>query len=120
MYALFWLNMKLKLSCIYRSKRLKKLDSYINLTLKNVTDSVIHRNAYFAAPENVFLCMLPDDRRELALLRIVKARAGNEGGIRKYLFPSIHFGVTGILIRFNDMMLNLQNLLRRCIFLITN
>ena len=47
-------------------------------TLKAVVDPVIERNAYFAHPENILLCMLGDERkfiRELAMRRILKARS---------------------------------------------
>ena len=55
---------------------------------KKIVDPVIHRNAYFAHPENLLLDMMTDHRqqiRELGLRRVMKARAAvPRGHIRRF------------------------------------
>lgn len=85
-YAPVWFNIKLKPSCTYGSKHLFNLISYsryLSDDLKNVIDPIIQRNGYFAAPENLRLSMLCDERkiqRELGLRRVLKARTESRGG----------------------------------------
>ena len=52
-------------------------------SLRNQIDRIIQRNAYFAHPENILLCMLTDKRqhiRDFALRSILKARNATEKG----------------------------------------
>ena len=57
-----------------------------------IVDLVIHRNAYFAHPENLLLAMMTDHRphiQELGLRRVMKARAAHPSGqIRKFKVPA--------------------------------
>ena len=53
---------------------------YLSPKHKKIADPVIHRNAYFAHPENLLLAMMTDHRphiRELGLRRVMKARAAD-------------------------------------------
>jgi len=63
--------------------------------LKAIVDPVIQRNSYFAHPENLLLSMMTDDGphiRELALLRILKAREQpKRKGVRQFTMPPINF-----------------------------
>lgn len=92
-----WFNIKLKPSCTYGSKHLFNLISYsrsLSDDLKNVIDPIIQRNGYFAAPENLLLSMLCDERkiqRELGLRHFLIARTESRGGVRKFEVPKINF-----------------------------
>jgi hypothetical protein len=96
-YVPVWFNIKLKPSCTYGSKHLFNLISYsryLSDDLKNVIDPIIQRNGYFAAPENLLLSMLCDERkiqRELGLRRVLKARTERRDGVRKFKVPKINF-----------------------------
>lgn len=57
--------------------------------------AAIQRNAYFAHPENLLLCMVVDSRRhirELAIRRILKARNSKKHNhVRIFKIPEINF-----------------------------
>ena len=60
-YALVWFNSYLKLFCTYGVRQLFNFISYsryLSDDLKNIIDSNIQRNWYFAAPENFLLSVL--------------------------------------------------------------
>ena len=65
---------------------------YLSPEHKKIVDPVIHRNAYFAHPENRLLAMMTDHRphiRELGLRRVMKARAADPSGqIRMFKVPA--------------------------------
>src|SRR6218665_164222 len=65
---------------------------YLSPKHKKIVDPVIHRNAYFAHPENLLLAIMTDHRphiRELGLRRVIKARAANHSGqIRRFKVPA--------------------------------
>jgi len=65
---------------------------------EGIVDPVIQRNSYFAHPKNLLLSMMTDDRphiRELALLRILKAREQpKRKGVRQFTMPPINFDCT--------------------------
>lgn len=65
---------------------------YLSAKHKKIVDPVIHRNAYFAHPENLFQAMMTDHRphiRELGLRRVMKARAADTSGqIRRFKVPA--------------------------------
>ncbi|GBM65236.1 hypothetical protein AVEN_114777-1 [Araneus ventricosus] len=63
---------------------------------RDIIEPVISRNAYFAAPENMPLAMLADERchiRSLAARRIIKASEINPDGncVRRFVTPAINF-----------------------------
>ncbi|GBM19798.1 hypothetical protein AVEN_208667-1 [Araneus ventricosus] len=65
----------------------------------DIIEPVISRNCYFAAPENMFLAMLTDERchiRTLAVRRIMKAREIGPvyNCVRRFLIPAVNFRVT--------------------------
>ena len=56
---------------------------YLSPKHKRIVDPVIHRNAYFAHPENLLLAMMTDHRphiRELGLQRVMKVRVAHHSG----------------------------------------
>src|SRR6218665_3506865 len=65
---------------------------YLSPKPKRIVDPVIHRNAYFAHPENLLLAMMTNHRqhiRELGLRRVMKARAAHHSGqIRRFKVPA--------------------------------
>jgi len=65
---------------------------------EGIVDPIIQRNSYFAHPKNLLLSMMTDDRphiRELALLRILKAREQpKRNGVRQFTMPPINFDCT--------------------------
>jgi hypothetical protein len=96
-YAPMWFSIKTNSSCKDAARHLWKL---IRLSrslpddVKTVIDPVIQRNAYAAHPENLMLSLLSDDRphvRELALRRVLKARAVRSPGVRKFDIPALDF-----------------------------
>lgn len=71
-----------------------KFSRYLCEEHRNIVDRVIQRNAYYAHPENVLICMLNDERkhiRELALRRLLQARQGNKDSLRKFVIPKLNF-----------------------------
>lgn len=96
-YAPIWFHIKLEPSCENGAKhfwRLVKLSRYLCEQHLKIIDPVIQRNAYYAHPENVLLCMLNDERkhvRELGLRRLLKARSEDKDDIRKFVVPKINF-----------------------------
>lgn len=68
----------------------------MRMTEKSV-DAAIQRNAYFAHPENVLLCMVADSRqhiRGLALRRILKVRSAkknDKAAVTVFKLPSLNF-----------------------------
>ena len=58
---------------------------YLSPKHKRIVDPVIHRNAYFAHPENMLLAIMT----ELGLRRVMKARAAHHSGkIRRFKVPA--------------------------------
>jgi hypothetical protein len=99
-YGPMWFEIKTNPSCINGSihvfKTIQK-SRYLPQNLKAVVDPVIQRNAYFAHPENILLCMFGDDReviRELGYRRIVKARSSKHKTIRQFVIPPLNFEAT--------------------------
>ena len=80
-YAPTWFKVKAHSSCKDGARHFHAIISrsrYLSPKYRNIIDPVIHRNAYFAHPENILLAMITDHRphiRELGLRRIMKARA---------------------------------------------
>ncbi|GBM07703.1 Protein SSUH2 [Araneus ventricosus] len=65
----------------------------------DIIEPVISRNAYFAAPENMLLAMLTDERcdiRTLAARRIVNAMEIDPDGncVRRFIIPVVNFRAT--------------------------
>ena len=97
-YAPVWFYIKTKPKCYNGSvhlHKLIKLSRYLPAYLKKIVDPVLQRNAYFAHPENILICMLCDDRariRELAVQRILAAvaRSKLKEGIRVFRVPKIN------------------------------
>ena len=81
LYASTCLKVKAHSSCKYGAGHFHAIISwsrYLSPKYRNIIDLVIHRNAYFAHPENILLAMITDHRlhiQELGLRRIMKARA---------------------------------------------
>ena len=77
-YARVWFCIKTKPSCKYGGLHVWEtinFSRYLDDSLRQIIDPVIQRNAFFAHPENMLLCMLVDDGRhvrELGLRRILK------------------------------------------------
>ncbi|GBM10981.1 hypothetical protein AVEN_1318-1 [Araneus ventricosus] len=72
---------------------------YLFKKYHDIIESDISRNAYFVAPENMFLSMLTDERchiRTLAALRIIKAREIFPDGncVRRFVIPAVNFRAT--------------------------
>src|SRR6218665_2048170 len=65
---------------------------YLSPKHKRIVDPVIHRNAYFAHPENLLLAMMTNHRqhiRELGLRRVMKARAAHHSRqTRRFKVPA--------------------------------
>ena len=80
-YAPTWFKVKAHSSCKDGARHFHAIISrsrYLSLKYRNIIDPVIHRNAYFAHPENILLAMITDHRphiRKLGLRRIIKAKA---------------------------------------------
>jgi len=97
-YAPIWFLIKQKPSFKDGAKHIFQLIRYSRFLpkkLRSVVDSVIERNAFFAHPENLLVCMLFDDRdhiREQALRRIINAREA-ESSTKRRVFkpPKINF-----------------------------
>lgn len=79
-YALSWFQIKINAKCYNGAANfffLMKSSRYLNAGLRKIVDPVFQRNAYFAHPENIILCMLNDSNRqtrELVVNRTLKAR----------------------------------------------
>lgn len=101
-YAPTWYSIKVKSSCLDGSKHLLGMIQRSRFLPKNmleIVDPVIQRNAYFAHPENILLCMLNDNKcylRELALRRILKTRniITPRERIREFIIPKLNFEAT--------------------------
>jgi len=100
-YARLWFCIKSKPSCKYGSLHVWEMihySRYLDDSLKKVIDPVIQRNAYFAHPDNLLLCMIADDRphiRELGLRRILKAKnSETDASIRSFGMPLLNFNST--------------------------
>ena len=84
---------------------------------KEIIDSVIQRNGYFAHPENVLLSMLTDAReeiRELAQRRILKAKSEESYAIRKFEIPKLNFDAKDYidLINWMDVIITVPPVFR--------
>jgi hypothetical protein len=96
-YAPMWFGIKAQPSCKDGARHVHQMlvkSRYLSPKLKKIVDPVIHRNAYFAHPENLLLAMMTDHRphiRELGLRRVMKARAAGadpSGQIRRFKVPA--------------------------------
>ncbi|GBL97193.1 hypothetical protein AVEN_144627-1 [Araneus ventricosus] len=72
---------------------------YLPKKYPDITEPVITRNAYFGAPENMFLAMLTDERchtRTLVARRIIKASEISPDGncVRRFVIPAVNFRAT--------------------------
>ncbi|GBL74264.1 hypothetical protein AVEN_235264-1 [Araneus ventricosus] len=72
---------------------------YLPKKYRDIIEPVISRNAYFAAPENMLLAMLKDERyhiRTLAARPIINAREIGPDGeyIRRFVIPAVNFQAT--------------------------
>ncbi|GBM00750.1 hypothetical protein AVEN_150915-1 [Araneus ventricosus] len=72
---------------------------YLPKKYHDIIEPVISRNSYFAAPENMLLAMLTDERcniRTLATRRIIKAREiGPDGDcVRRFVILAVNFRAT--------------------------
>ena len=98
-YAPMWFAIKINCSCKDGAKHVLNTimkSRYLSQEHKAIVDPVISRNAFFAHPENILLCMVTDHRehiRELGLRRILKARSQNSGGkgVRQFIVPDLNF-----------------------------
>ncbi|KAK4884145.1 hypothetical protein RN001_000416 [Aquatica leii] len=77
---------------------------FLPQNILKIIDPVIERNAYFAHPKNLLICMLNDTKRylrELALRRILKTRNGlTRERMREFIIPNINFEAT----TYNDLI----------------
>lgn len=94
-YAPMWFTIKVQSSCKDGARHVHQMivkSRYLSPKHKKIIDPVIHRNAYFAHPENLLLAMMTDHRphiRKLGLRRVMKARAVKPSGkIRKFKIPA--------------------------------
>jgi len=94
-YAPMWFAIKAQSSCKDGARHVHQMiimSRYLSPDHKKIVDPVIHRNAYFAHPENLLLAMITDHRshiRELGLRRVMKARATDPiGQIRRFKVPA--------------------------------
>lgn len=100
-YTPVWFTIKKNNLCSDGARNLWhliQLSRCMNKSNLNHIDPVIQRNAYFAHPENILLCMIADPKqhiRELALRRILKARhdfrENEKPNIRTFKIPVINF-----------------------------
>ena len=101
-YAPSWFRIKIHQSIKDGARHLWHFISssrYLPKKYRDIIDPVISRNAYFAAPENLLLAMLTDERchiRTLAVRRIIKARKTLQDGncVRRFVIPAVNFEAT--------------------------
>lgn len=100
-YAPTWFDIKIKSSCLDGPKHLLGMiqrSRFLPQNILKIVDPVIERNAYFAHPENLLICLLNDNKRslrELALRRILKTRNDpTRKQIREFIIPKINFKAT--------------------------
>lgn len=101
-YAPTWFRIKIHHSIKDGARHLWRFISssrYLPKKYRDVIEPVIYRNAYFAAPENMLLAMLTDERhhiRTLAARRIIKAREISpvKNCVRRFVIPTINFEAT--------------------------
>jgi len=80
-YAPMWFDIKAQPSCKDGARHVHQMlvkSRCLSQELNKIVDSVIHRNPYFAHPENLLLAMMTNHRpriRELGLRRVMKAIA---------------------------------------------
>ncbi|GBM23766.1 hypothetical protein AVEN_271128-1 [Araneus ventricosus] len=72
---------------------------YLPKKYRDIIEPVISRNVCFAAPENILLAMLTDERchiRNLAARRIIKAREIDPDGncVHRFVIPAVNFRAT--------------------------
>lgn len=104
-YAPLAIQIKRFPSCVSGAKHIHKLMQSSRFLIPLVPSAVmkkydqcIHRNGYYAHPENVLLAMCDDDRqpiRALAYRRILNARsavaATANGGVRQFKVPMLQY-----------------------------
>ncbi|GBN52497.1 hypothetical protein AVEN_259693-1 [Araneus ventricosus] len=101
-YAPTWFRIKVHHSIKDGARHLRHFISssrYLPKKYHGINEPVIPRNAHFAAPENMLLDMLTDERchvRTLAARRIIKAREiGPDGNcVRRFVIAAVNFRVT--------------------------
>ncbi|GBN71456.1 hypothetical protein AVEN_275072-1 [Araneus ventricosus] len=97
-YAPLWLRIKVHHSIKDGATQLWHFISssrYLPKKYRDIIERIISRNAYFAAPENMLLAMLTDERchiRTLAARRIIKAREIDPDGncVRRFVIPAVY------------------------------
>ncbi|GBL75106.1 hypothetical protein AVEN_193281-1 [Araneus ventricosus] len=98
-YATSWFRIKIHHSIKYGARHLWHFinsSRYFPNKYRDIIESVISRNAYFVAPENMLLAMLTDERchiRTLASRRIIKASEISPDGncFRRFVIPAVNF-----------------------------
>ncbi|GBL89474.1 hypothetical protein AVEN_87820-1 [Araneus ventricosus] len=101
-YAPSWFRIKVHHSIKDGARHLWHFISssrYLPKKYRDIIEPVISHNAYFAAPENMLLAMLTDERchiRTLAARRIIKAREiGPDGNcVHRFVIPTVDFRAT--------------------------
>lgn len=76
---------------------------YLQSDLRRIIEPVIQRMVFFGHPENLFICMLADDRkfiRELGYRRILKARCQPKVSGREFVIPPYNIMEVFITILF--------------------
>ena len=83
---------------------------YLSQEHEQIIDPVLHRNSYFAHPENIILAMITDHRphiREQGLRRVMKARAATPNGKIRNFKVSANLGLDAVeyfkLINWTDL-----------------
>ena len=98
-YVPTWLEIKCNQSIVLGSKHLysliKRMKSLGN-DLVDIVKATVQRNAFFANPETILLCMTHDENpwiRKLTWRRILKARKlhAEHGGVRAFMIPKLNF-----------------------------
>lgn len=119
-YAPTWFQIKLNPKCINGAKNLWFLiekSRYLTQENRAVVDPVIQRNGFFGHPESILLSMLADESRvvrELAVLRIRKARENLMTTVREFKIPKLNFYAQNYsdMINWNNCLITDPPLLR--------
>ena len=102
-YAPTWFDIKCQPKCehgpMHLCKMIRRMQHLSDTLLKEVLESVVKRDAYYAHQENVLIAMINDDNmtiRELGFRRILKVRRESEETprnlsiIRQFNVPEIN------------------------------
>lgn len=96
-YAPIWFKVKKNSSFTEGAKHffeMMRLSQTLPKRCKTIINKVLHRNAFFAHPENILISMIHDKEqhvRELGWRRIIKARSKQspEGEVRSFAVPEL-------------------------------